>query len=83
MSGAALVILLDNVAGPASQKKLQSGHCCFEDVSQSSKISVLFMSAMRSFDSLLNSFEVLKERFFVRVVLSINFSTVFRFVSCS
>ena len=29
--------------------------CCFEDVSQSSKISVLFMSAMRSCDFLLNS----------------------------
>ena len=41
---------------PASQYKLQSGHCCFEDVSQSSKISVLLMSAMRSCDSLLNSF---------------------------
>ena len=79
MSGSALVILLDNIAGhrhcivvafvdllfisrdpQASSARLmdnalQSGHCCFEDVSQSSKISVLFMSAMRSCDSLLNS----------------------------
>ena len=34
----------------ASQHLLHSGHCCFEDVSQSSKISVLFMSAINSFD---------------------------------
>ena len=50
---------------PASKYELQSGHCCFEDVSQSSKISVLFMSAMRSCDSLLNSlisFVCLKSR---------------------
>ena len=40
---------------PASQYKLQSWHCCFDDASQSSKISVLLMSAMRSCDSLLNS----------------------------
>ena len=39
---------------PASQHLLQSGHCCFEDVSQSSKISVLFMSAINSFDFSLN-----------------------------
>ena len=36
------------------KKKLHSGHCCFEDASQSSKISVLFMSAMKSCDSWLN-----------------------------
>ena len=95
MSGSALVILVDNIAGyrhcilvafvdilftsrdpQASSARtidnacfpiymLPSGHCCFEDVSQSLKISVLFMSAMRSCDSLLNSlilFVCLKSR---------------------
>ena len=61
----------------ASQYKLQSGHCCFEDVSQSSKISVLFMSAMRFCDSLLNSLisfvclKSWKKGFFVRVALEL------------
>ena len=31
-----------------------SGHCCLEEFSQSSKISVLFMSEIKSCDSLLN-----------------------------
>ena len=39
---------------PTSQYELQSGHCCFEDVSQSSNISVLFMSAISSCDFSLN-----------------------------
>ena len=39
---------------PISQQALQSGHCCLEEFSQSSKISVLFKSAIKSCDSLLN-----------------------------
>ena len=39
---------------PISKCQLQSGHCCLEEVSQSSRISVLFISAIKSFDSSLN-----------------------------
>ena len=36
---------------PISQYKAQSGHCISEDVSQCSKISVLPISVIKSFDS--------------------------------
>ena len=39
---------------PASQCKLQSRHSCLEEFSQSSKISVLFKSAIKYCDSFLN-----------------------------
>ena len=39
---------------PISQYVLHSRHCCLEEFSQKSKISVLFMSAIKSCDSLLN-----------------------------
>ena len=39
---------------PNSQQALQSGHCCLEEFSQISKISVLFMSAIKSCESWLN-----------------------------
>ena len=39
---------------PFFQWASQSGHCCLEECSQSSKISVLFKSAINSCDSLLN-----------------------------
>ena len=43
-------ILISSTAAIA----LQSGHCCLEEFSQSSKISVLVMSVTNSCDSLLN-----------------------------
>ena len=70
---------------PMSQELSQSAHCCSDEFSQSSNISVLFMSANKSCDSLLNLLiilrlaQVLKDRFFVLVALEllINFLTLF------
>ena len=45
---------------PNSQQVLQSGDCCLDEFSQSSKISVLFKSAIKSFDSLLNFVDLLR-----------------------
>ena len=57
---------------PISQYEFQSGHCFLEEISQSSKISVLPMWVTNFFDSSLNLtnlfslFQVLQERLLVR-----------------
>ena len=68
---------------PICQYQAQSGHCILEEVSQSSKISVLPMSVINFFDSpqLLRLFaelfhlprltQVLQERLLVRVILEL------------
>ena len=57
---------------PVSQWALQLGHCCLEEFSQSSKISVLFCS--RFFAELVNLLrlsQILNKRIFILVVLEL------------
>ena len=62
---------------PISQYKAQSGHCFLEEVSQSSKISVLPMSVINFFDFSLNVlifsvlFKSCRKKLLVRVLLEL------------
>ena len=62
---------------PISQYKAQSGHCFLEEVSQSSKISVLPMSVINFFDLSLNVlissvlFKSCRKTLLVRVILEL------------